>query len=75
VKNPEIEIDIASIQTDDFVDAHSGCYQQTKEGCKRAGTESPRSLSGIAYLPRLTLRLAGLVCELRRTACNRVGGL
>ena len=35
----------------------------------------PRSLSGIAYLPRLTLRLAGLVCELRRTACNRVGGL
>ena len=36
---------------------------------------SSRSLSGIAYLPRLTLRLAGLVCELRRTACYRVGGL
>ena len=40
MKNPAIEIDIASIQASDFIDAHSGCYQQTKESCKRAGTES-----------------------------------
>src|SRR6516165_12433524 len=50
VKDALIEVDIRSIQPNDFIDSHSGRYHEAEKSCKSASTEplGGRELLGLA---------------------------